>query len=119
MNTVRAFLAGMVKQPKMKLIVTLAVLAFAALLAMFTLPCPILRFTGIPCPGCGMTRALISAVQLRFAYAFRMHAMFWSVPVLYLYFLCDGRLFRSRTVNAVVIIIIAVGFLLNWLRHFV
>ena len=119
MNRVKAFLTARVKQPRTKLIATLAVLAFAALLAVLDLPCPILRFTGIPCPGCGMTRALIGAAQLRFAYAFQMHAMFWSVPVLYLYFLCDGRLFGRRPVNAAVLIIIAAGFLLNWIRDFV
>ena len=116
---VRRYFADRVKQPRTKLIATLAVLGFAALLAVLDLPCPILYFTGIPCPGCGMTRALIGAAQLRFAYAFQMHAMFWSVPVLYLYFLCDGRLFGRRTVNAAVIIVIASGFLLNWIRHFV
>lgn len=110
------------KDPKRwrdKLIVTLALLAFVAVLWVLKIPCPVFALTGIPCPGCGMTRALVGAVQFRFAYAFEMHAMFWSAPVLYLYFLCDGRLFRSRWLNRAVLVLIALGFAVNWLRHFI
>ena len=33
------------------------------------IPCPILWFTGISCPGCGITRALISVCKLDFVKA--------------------------------------------------
>lgn len=33
-------------------------------------PCPIRRFTGLDCPGCGMTHALYSLLHLRLAAAF-------------------------------------------------
>ena len=46
-------------------------LAAALLLYTFVIGrCPILWLTGVPCPGCGMTRALTHAVRLDFAGAF-------------------------------------------------
>lgn len=44
--------------------------------------CPILYFTGIPCAGCGMTRAWLSALHLDFASAFHYHPLFGLVPIL-------------------------------------
>jgi len=35
--------------------------------------CPIRAVTGFPCPGCGMTRALLLLVQLRFGAALVAH----------------------------------------------
>lgn len=43
--------------------------------------CPIRHFTGIPCAGCGMTRAILSALRLNFHQAFYYHPLFWMVPV--------------------------------------
>ncbi len=37
---------------------------------------------GIPCPGCGMSRAWISFFKTDFASAFRFHPLFWVVPVI-------------------------------------
>lgn len=39
--------------------------------------CPFYRLSGTPCPGCGMTRAFLFALQLDFKSAFRMHPLFW------------------------------------------
>ena len=38
--------------------------------------CPIRVITGIPCPGCGMTRAFASLLHLDFARAFHYHPLF-------------------------------------------
>lgn len=43
--------------------------------------CPIRHFTGIPCAGCGMTRAILSALQLNFHRAFYYHPLFWMIPL--------------------------------------
>ncbi|MDR1927045.1 MAG: DUF2752 domain-containing protein [Oscillospiraceae bacterium] len=37
---------------------------------------------GLPCPGCGMTRAWLAALQLDWAAAWRMHPLFWMIPLL-------------------------------------
>ena len=62
-------------------------------------PCIPRRLTGIPCIGCGLSRAWLAALRLEFSAAFYFHPMFWSVPVLALFFLYDGELFRSRRFN--------------------
>lgn len=99
-----------------KLLITAAVLIFMTVLTVFKMRCPILCVTGYPCLGCGMTRALLSALRFDFAAAFRHHPMFWSVPLLYLCFLRDGKLFEKKALNALVYSIIGIGFLFNWAK---
>lgn len=41
--------------------------------------CPIRWLFGIPCPGCGLTRACLSALQLDFPAAFTYHPLFWLI----------------------------------------
>lgn len=76
----------------------------------FEIQCIYLRFFHIKCPGCGMTRAMLSLLQGNFSEAFSHNPMFWSVPVLYLFFLMDGHIFKSRRMNHIVLGIILGGF---------
>ena len=96
----------------------LAVLA-AAVAAMLLLKagCPIRWLTGVPCAGCGMTRALLALLHGDFAGALQLHGMVWSLPVLLLLYLYDGRIFRARWANRTLWLLLGTGFLLNWLRH--
>ena len=80
------------------------------------LPCVYLYFLHIPCPGCGMTRACLRALQLDFSGAFSYHPMFWSIPVLLLLYFLDGKLFKKRGWNAALLVFIGIGFLANWIR---
>ena len=43
--------------------------------------CPFKRLTGIPCPGCGMTRAWLCALRMDFGGALYWHPLFWLPPV--------------------------------------
>ena len=81
--------------------------------------CIVKSIVGFPCPGCGMTRAVISALRLDFTAAFALHPMFWSVPILALYFLYDGRLFNNKKINYGILIAIGMGFLFNWIARLV
>lgn len=45
--------------------------------------CPFLYITGIPCPMCGMTRALFSVLHLDFESSFHFHAL-WPLVVIIL-----------------------------------
>lgn len=42
--------------------------------------CPILAYTGIPCPGCGMTRAARALLRLDFAAAWAQNPMIFLLP---------------------------------------
>ena len=108
-----------ITQPKKKILITLSLLLAVIILKLAGAECFFLSLTGIPCPGCGMTRAVISAVSADFVSAFSHHAMFWSLPVLYLYFLTDGRLFKNKALNTLVFILIAVGFGIVWVTKIV
>lgn len=44
------------------------------------IPCVNKYLFGVSCPGCGMTRALLSALRLDFKQAFYYHPMFPAVP---------------------------------------
>ncbi len=82
-------------------------------------PCVFLHITGIECLGCGMTRALLEAIQLDFASAFEYHKMFWSLPILGIYILFDGKPFKNRIINFGVIILIGIGFICNWVFNLI
>lgn len=46
--------------------------------------CPTAAMFGFPCPGCGLTRATLAALQGHFAEAFHLHPLFFFVTPLYL-----------------------------------
>lgn len=98
-----------------KLAITLTYLAVVAAFRYFRLDCLFLTIFGIPCPGCGMTRALLAALRLDFPAAFSHHPMFWSAPLMYVYFLTDGRLLRRKGADGLVWAGLGAGFLVNWI----
>ena len=53
----------------------LAVVLVYGLMFAWGITCPIRFLTGISCPGCGMTRAVLSALRFRFADAFCFHPL--------------------------------------------
>ena len=107
------------KYPKQKILATLLLLAVVGLMYIFNAQCPFISLFNIPCLGCGMTRAVRSALNFDFVSAFRYNAMFWALPVMYLYFLCDGRLFRNKWIDFTVWAVILSGFVINWLYHLI
>ena len=78
----------------LKAVVILAV--FYGFLQLLGITCPIKFVTGISCPGCGMTRAWISALVFHDLHkAFHYHPLFWIVIPALPFFL-SRRLSRSR-----------------------
>lgn len=61
--------------------------------------CLFRRWTGIPCPGCGLTRACLAILRGDWGAAFRYHPMFWSLPVFMLFYFFDGKPFRCDRLN--------------------
>lgn len=41
--------------------------------------CPMVMITGLPCPGCGLTRAAFRLFQLDFSRAFRIHPFIYPI----------------------------------------
>lgn len=56
------------------------VIIFAVMIA-WGLPCPIKYVTGISCAGCGMTRAVLSAIRGEFSGAFYYHPLWFLMPI--------------------------------------
>lgn len=62
----------------------LSVFAYFVLLRKFFITiCPAVLITGLPCPGCGMTRALIRLLHLDFAGAWQMHPFVYLFMILF------------------------------------
>ena len=67
----------------------LGALAYASAL-LFGWNCPIKYLTGVPCPGCGLSRALAALLRLDFRTALRFHPMVFVLPPVVLYALYTG-----------------------------
>ncbi|MGG7161910.1 DUF2752 domain-containing protein [Clostridium baratii] len=57
----------------------------------FNIKCLIKTSIGIPCPGCGMTRAWIEAINLSFYEAFKFHPLFLLAPILIILIIIRGK----------------------------
>jgi hypothetical protein len=108
-----------IKYLKEKVIVGIIVAIGILLGRLFDMTCIFLWLTGYECPGCGMMRALQSALRVDLVSAFQYHRMFWSIPILGLYVLFDGRLFKNKVLNILVLVLIATGFVINWVLNLV
>lgn len=105
---------GKIRDWKNKLLVTLVYVIILIVLWSFRTPCILKTIAGIPCPGCGMSHAMFAVMRLDFAEAFSWHPMFWSMPVLYFYFLYDIKDMKYPLLHKTILILLGVGFLLNW-----
>ncbi len=74
--------------PPMRILRWLGIHSLAALVLIFFAKfyrCPIRLIFNIPCPGCGLTRAFLSALKLDFAASFRYHPLFFPLAAIILY----------------------------------
>jgi hypothetical protein len=53
--------------------------------------CPFHAITGYPCPGCGMTRAMVCVGQLRFGEAIAFNPFSIPLTMIMIVYLCLGR----------------------------
>ncbi len=72
----------------------LGALAYASAL-LFGWNCPIKYLTGVPCPGCGLSRALAALLRLDFRTALRFHPMVFVLPPVVLYALFGKSRFSA------------------------
>ena len=67
---------------KMVIIIAVVVIAFYALMSILGITCPVKHLLGVSCPGCGMTRACLSALRFDFLAAFYYHPLWIVMPPL-------------------------------------
>lgn len=89
-----------------------AVFAFiyVMIIKMVNITCPILAVTGIPCPTCGVTRALFSLLRGDFEGYFKYHPL--AVPLVFsVLLLINADYFKHRkTVTAISLSIVVLNF---------
>ncbi len=93
------------------LLISIYFLFAYAMLDYFNTTCVFLKFIGIPCPGCGMTRAFISLINLDFIKAIKYNIVVFFMPYIFMYIFLD---FKNKIHN-IFLIIIAVIAIINWL----
>ena len=64
------------------IIIAVAVVLFYAVMSALGTTCLVKYFTGVSCPGCGMTRACLSALRFDFSAAFYYHPLWIVMPPL-------------------------------------
>ena len=101
---------------KINLVIIGLYLAFVVVRHVFGIPCLFWYLTGKPCPGCGMTRAMIAAFHLDFAEAFHHHWMFWAMPFVVVCLIMPGRFLHSKIWRGG-LVLIGLGFVANWIYH--
>ena len=118
-----SFVISEIKQritaPIIKLSAICAALLLTVLLYKSGIGCVWRYFLHVPCPGCGMTSALLSALRGDFHGMITHHFMAPSLPVILVYILCDGRVFRRKWIDYTILGIIGAGFLVQWIMRFV
>lgn len=92
-----------------------AVVAVLLVLVLLDTPCLFLRWTGIQCPGCGLSRAWMAALRLDLAAAFSFHPMFWALPVLALVYILDGCPFPGKVASNALYLLTLAGIVVNYL----
>lgn len=74
------------KERRRERLVLLGALALGlGLLYLTGIGCPFRFLLGVPCPGCGITRACQAVLHLDFAGAFYYHPLFWLLPPAFVY----------------------------------
>ena len=107
-----------IKNPKEKLLFIFGVILYALVLRAFNATCIIRSLLHIPCPACGMTRAIWCALRLDFSQAFAYHPLFPFAPQILLYFVFDGRVLKKE-IDTIIIITMVAAFLLVWVLRLV
>ena len=91
-----------------------SILALIIVMWIFNISCPIKHVTGLSCAGCGMSRAIFSALSLDFASAFEYHPLWVAVlPIIVSMVIlsANGKYGAAK----VVILSAAVLFLATWI----
>lgn len=111
----------MKKFNKKTFFIILTVVVIVLVLAVFGVyKCPFRYFFGVPCPTCGITRAIVSVFSLHFAASFYYYAL-WPLFIIALIFyaLFEFNVIKisKKTFNILVIIFAIIILVYYILRH--
>lgn len=67
--------------------------------------CLIRGLIGIPCPSCGITRAIIAVLNGNFIEAFKLHPLFWMPFVTVILIILNRKYYKQILIGAIVIFI--------------
>ena len=77
---------------------------YVATITLTGIGCPIRWFTGVPCPGCGMTRSLIALLHLDLKKSFYYHPLtIVAIPFLVYVIIGKKPLFNNKKVQDIAI----------------
>lgn len=76
--------------------------------------CPVHLLFHIKCPGCGMTRAILSFLRLDIRGAFQYHNLFPLVILSVIYFLFREKLYIGKRAEMILLIVFLFLFILRW-----
>lgn len=84
-----------------------------AVFILFFYKCPFRYIWGVPCPGCGMTRALYALLRLRFIEAWNYHPLVYLVfpAVIIMMLRITGRYHFDKQIRNVLLWITAIIFI--------
>lgn len=85
------------KRNKSFLIPVTGIFLFVFLIVTDIYTCPFKLILGIPCPGCGMTRAFMALLQCRFVDAWNFNIL--SIPLFFGILFVSGLLLYDRIFN--------------------
>ena len=88
--------------------IVIYIIYYILTISLFHSSCPMLLTTGLPCPGCGMLRALFSIITFRFSTAWYLNPVSFGWFIFIIVFIAEryllGRKY-SKFTNALLIIV--------------
>ena len=104
----------MKKYLNQKKLYLLLCIIIALLLSFFDIGCPFYYFLHIPCPTCGVTRALLALLRLDFKAYFNYNAM--ALGLLIAFFMLVIPSNKNKWVNGIAISILILNFIYYFFR---
>ncbi len=100
----------MINLKKLNKVLPVAVCILAVAVLYILIGCPIKYFTGLSCPGCGMTRAYFSLLKLDVNRAFYYHPLFFLAPFLVFLLFNKGTSLRYKKIKNFSLLVIISAF---------
>lgn len=96
------------KSLKKLILLHLGILLIAVIYYIQPFGCPILYFTGIPCPTCGVTRATVSLLKGDFSAYLSFNAMALPAILLVLFAFHGKFLVKNKRTRNIIIIMVSI-----------